>query len=148
MQNNINYKNRPRFSLDEARRSYKTGNAIKHILDNQDGTYSMMSHINCEHCDYCDQYNDWYKSKKLEGFEYPHISELDPPTFIGQEDPYKMQKVKHGENYGLINSFNPENTITLGEVEKYWTKVISETISLEDFKKVLTEKGYTIIYGK
>lgn len=26
---------------------------ITHILENNDKSYSVMSHINCEHCDYC-----------------------------------------------------------------------------------------------
>ena len=141
-----NFKNRGRYSLEKVKELCETGNTINHIIDNEDGTYSVMCHINCEHCDYCDLSNEWWDNKKSEGLSYDEICKLEKPTFKAQEDPYKFQKVYVPENYGLINSFNPENSITLAEVEKYWEKVISNTISLEDFKKVLvSELKYIIV---
>lgn len=140
-----NFKTRERFSLETVRDISKRGNSISHVIDNQDGTYSVMSHINCEHCDYCDQSNDWWNKQKTLGLKYEEISKLDVPIFIAQEDPYKTQKVKHPENYGLINSYNPKNEITLVEVEKYWNKVIREVVTLEEFKQVLIEKKYNLM---
>jgi hypothetical protein len=57
-----NFANRPRFGEAEVR-EYLAGearqsNAIHHLLDNQDHTFSVMSHIVCEHCDYCDDQGD------------------------------------------------------------------------------------------
>lgn len=33
-------------------------NVITHVLANDDKTFSVMSHIVCEHCDYCDSQGD------------------------------------------------------------------------------------------
>lgn len=33
-------------------------NMIAHLLDNQDGTYSLVYHIVCEYCDYCESQGD------------------------------------------------------------------------------------------
>lgn len=32
--------------------------SIHHVIDNGDGTFSLMSHINCEHCDFCQEYEE------------------------------------------------------------------------------------------
>jgi len=55
--------------------------SISHILDNEDGTYSVMSHINCEWCDYCGDQR----------------MVLDPDKeatdiHVYKEDPYENQK--------------------------------------------------------
>lgn len=34
------------------------GPKVAHLLNNQDGTYSVMSHIVCDWCDYCDTQGD------------------------------------------------------------------------------------------
>jgi hypothetical protein len=53
--NHYTFENRPRGTLEQVQ-SYieaSVGGAVPHIVDNQDGTYSVVSHINCEYCDYC-----------------------------------------------------------------------------------------------
>ena len=49
------FKNRDRYTETEARDILEntTSNVIMHLLDNEDGTFSIMGHIVCEHCDYC-----------------------------------------------------------------------------------------------
>lgn len=43
----------------EAREQLKqSGNMIIHLLSNDDGTFSLMRHIVCEHCHYCDVQGD------------------------------------------------------------------------------------------
>ena len=45
---------------DEARAdidNYK-GPMIRHLLSNDDGSFSIMSHINCNWCDYCGTQGD------------------------------------------------------------------------------------------
>lgn len=50
---------RPRFSEDVARAGLlRDSNVVTHLLDNEDGTFSLMSHINCEWCDYCSTQGD------------------------------------------------------------------------------------------
>ena len=98
----MSFATRPRFSLVEARASLaKPSNAICHLLDNQDGTFSIMSHINCEHCDYCDEYNNWWELKKTNGLTFAEICKLEDPPFVAKEDPYAIQRIKMPENYGL-----------------------------------------------
>lgn len=46
-----------RGTLEEARLAASKGNMTSHILDNQDGTYSIMSHLVCEWCDYCEEFD-------------------------------------------------------------------------------------------
>ena len=54
------FEERWRGTLEEAMECYLTPtNAITHLLYNDDGTYSIMSHIVCEHCDYCDEQGAW-----------------------------------------------------------------------------------------
>ena len=50
------HKDRWRGTLEEARAHAEKPKgllSVSHVLDNGDGTYSVMSHINCEWCDYC-----------------------------------------------------------------------------------------------
>lgn len=96
------FQDRERMSLEDAKKACKLGGYIKHILDNQDGTYSLMGHINCEHCDYCDESNEWWESQKNQGLNYEEICKLNP-IHLPKEDPYERQKVKCPENYGLIS---------------------------------------------
>lgn len=52
--------NRPRFSFDEIQKAYRNSksNTIEHIIYNEDTKdFSMMSHIVCEFCLYCEMEN-------------------------------------------------------------------------------------------
>lgn len=89
---NSNFENRDRFDLATARRIANTGNTINHILYNTDCTHSVMSHINCEHCDYCDEQNNWWEMQKQAGFTYEQIIKLPAPVHIAKADPYEKQK--------------------------------------------------------
>lgn len=97
------FEQRERFSLEKARELVKTGNMIKHILINDDNTYSVMSHINCEFCDYCDLYNEWWYKQESDGLSYEEICKLEKPVFAAKSDPYEIQKIRMPENYGLIS---------------------------------------------
>jgi hypothetical protein len=50
------FANRMRMTLEQAQRVIDApSNRIRHILKNDDDTYSIMGHIVCEFCDYCDE---------------------------------------------------------------------------------------------
>lgn len=56
-----NFDERDRYTEAEARQyltDWAGSNATLHLLKNDDGTFSIMSHINCEWCDYCDERGD------------------------------------------------------------------------------------------
>lgn len=96
----LEFKNRERITLEEAQRAMGLGGYIRHILDNRDGTYSLMGHINCEFCDYCQLNNEWYGERKSEGLTYKEIEKLPYPIFPAKEDPYEEQKLYNPANYG------------------------------------------------
>lgn len=56
----MTFENRWRGTEKEARISLlnSKSNMIGHLLDNQDNTFSIMSHIVCEYCDYCEEQGD------------------------------------------------------------------------------------------
>lgn len=55
----MNFDDRERMTLDDAKFvAERPTNVITHLLSNDDGTFSVMSHIVCEHCDYCDSQGD------------------------------------------------------------------------------------------
>ena len=49
------FKERARYTEVDARRllAETTSSMFQHLLDNEDGTFSIMAHIVCEYCDYC-----------------------------------------------------------------------------------------------
>ncbi len=74
---------RPRFDLETALKVVKHSEGwVPHLLDNEDGTYSVMSHITCEQCDYCDDYfeadPDGTKYDLYEGNIMIHRVKADP----------------------------------------------------------------------
>lgn len=78
----MSHEDRPRYSLEECRQACVEGsNAIMHVLDNGDETYSIMQHIVCEWCDYCDTQGDCRSGGGPADFE--------PVPF--KEDPYENQ---------------------------------------------------------
>jgi hypothetical protein len=47
---------RPRFSrIDAEMVLAKPSNMVRHLTDNGDGTFSIVGHIVCAWCDYCDE---------------------------------------------------------------------------------------------
>jgi lipoate synthase len=76
-----NYEDRPRYTEEEARRILAEGAcaAIMHLLLNDDGTFSIMYHIVCEHCDYCDSQGDARRKKDIEAVP-------------AKPDPYEFQE--------------------------------------------------------
>lgn len=92
----INFKDRPRLSLEEAKKAVKEATGwICHLIQNGEWefndreytppTYSVMMHINCEWCDYCDAANVAYRS----GIRY---STDHPLIHLAKEDPYENEK--------------------------------------------------------
>lgn len=79
------FENRERLTLEQAETVAARG-GIAHIIVNDDKTYSVMSHINCEHCDYCAETN------------------LGIHIHNAKSDPYEFQKINVPENYGLPSS--------------------------------------------
>ncbi len=54
------FADRSRVTLEEAKalvvdHDHPSILGIRHILDNGDGTFSVMCHISCEWCDYCEE---------------------------------------------------------------------------------------------
>lgn len=87
------FKNRSRMSFEDAKRIIdEDGTYFAHLLDNSDGTYSVMSHINCEHCDYCEEKDSWYKAGIRD-------NELKYKSHLAKADPYENQRKKFPENY-------------------------------------------------
>lgn len=136
------FKDRPRFTLEEAQKIVGQGNWIAHIMNNQDGTYSVMGHIVCEHCDYCDLENEWWDKQKKDGLNPEENWKLGQPTFPPIEDPYERQKVKCPENYGMDTI---GNVVEWDEINRYWKAVIPNTISLNEFRESLEKRGYNIV---
>ena len=75
---------RDRFTFEKAKEIVMSKSAWrKHLLDNQDGTFSTMGHIACEWCDYCDAEENvrW---------------DLDAPVHIAKPNAYEEQERKYG----------------------------------------------------
>lgn len=54
-----NFNDRVRLPESTARKLLnEPTNMIVHLLKNEDGTFSLMYHIVCDHCDYCDTQED------------------------------------------------------------------------------------------
>jgi hypothetical protein len=71
------FEDRARMTLEEARSvCERPTNVITHLLSNDDGTFSVMSHIVCEHCDYCDSQGDCREGGKA--------------AVPAKDDPYEM----------------------------------------------------------
>jgi hypothetical protein len=77
-----NYEDRFRYTEEEARRILvdEADAAIMHLLLNDDGTFSIMSHIVCEHCDYCDSQGDARLQHDIEAV----AAKPDPYEFQGE----------------------------------------------------------------
>lgn len=70
---------RARFDLDEATRYLQEPSGmVRHLLVNKDGTYSIMSHIVCEWCDYCTTQGD------CRGVETPVAVPAKPDPYEGE----------------------------------------------------------------
>jgi len=83
------FDNRPRFTEEEARRDlvdYPSAK-ITHLISNDDGTFSLLGHIVCEYCDYCEEQGDCRGN-------YNAIA------FPAKEDPYENETKKLHERYG------------------------------------------------
>ncbi len=74
--------NRDRSTLEVARNVANNliHDRISHLLDNGDGTYSVMCHIVCEWCDYCDSQGDCRLKPDCVPVPY-------------QDDPYQGQEI-------------------------------------------------------
>jgi len=80
------FADRDRGDLETVTKWYKeTSGWIPHMLLNDDGTYSIMLHINCEWCDYCEAEDAASRVGIRNGWS------LDRPPLIHQakEDPYE-----------------------------------------------------------
>lgn len=50
------YNERSRMTLEQAlKKKAEPTNMISHLMRNEDETYSLVYHINCEFCDYCEE---------------------------------------------------------------------------------------------
>lgn len=66
--------------------------SIRHLLYNDDGTFSVMRHINCEWCDYCMFSEREYERLITLGKTPEQASESVRRTaWSAQEDPYTFQ---------------------------------------------------------
>lgn len=54
----MSFENRKRMSFNEAVEAFeKPTNTISHLTYNDDGTFSIVDHINCEYCRFCEAEN-------------------------------------------------------------------------------------------
>ena len=72
---------RERMTLDEAFAAVQKGNMIEHIVKNDDDTFSIVAHIVCEYCDFCEESHN----KTLS--EYGRDAYLGP--FLFKDDIYE-----------------------------------------------------------
>lgn len=87
---------RPRFKTLEEAISYSEGPwssiySVHHILLNPEGDFSVMCHINCEFCDYCEAANEDHSL---------HINEAKYRTcgpHPYREDPYTIRDAREAE---------------------------------------------------
>ncbi len=78
---------RRRMTRQEAEEALnEDSNMIAHLLENEDGTFSLMYHIVCEWCDFCDEQGDCRFSKGIAACK-------------AKEDPYENQRQKEREVY-------------------------------------------------
>jgi len=76
----MNFIERERFNLETATEVYKRpSNTLRHLLDNGDGTYSVMGHIVCEWCDYCE-----VERNNKEGVVTIHSAQENPYEKVGR----------------------------------------------------------------
>jgi hypothetical protein len=89
-----NFEDRQRFSTFEEVKAAaeKCTGWIVHILKNDDKSFSLMMHINCEFCDYCTACNTAYEA----GIRYTDTRERGgyPLVHRAVADPYKMSATK------------------------------------------------------
>lgn len=77
-----NFENRLRFTESQAREALmEPTNMISHLLDNGDGTFSIMYHIVCAWCDYCEDQGDCRMRP-------------DAPAVPAKEDPYENENLR------------------------------------------------------
>lgn len=81
------FKDRDRYgTYEEALEAYKKGTGwILHILVNEERDFSIMGHLVCEWCDYCDQRNLAFKAGLRYSNDYPLVH-------MAKEDPYEDNK--------------------------------------------------------
>lgn len=82
-----NFENRDRYkNYAEALEVYKKNIGwIVHLLLNDEGDFSIMGHINCEWCNYCEQQNIAYKAGLRYSDDYPLVHKA-------KENPYEEEK--------------------------------------------------------
>jgi len=73
----------------------KPSNRVAHVLANDDGTYSIMRHINCEWCDFCAAEEKTRKHKLADVVAVRGVQTPDGRTWTihpYKENPYEEQK--------------------------------------------------------
>lgn len=106
---------RHKMSLEEARKvAMKT--AICHVVENSDNTYSVVGHINCEYCDFCEEASAIWQANKAKGMSFEELRKKDLELVHGfKEDIYSEQKIKHPENYYVFDvRFSDEDKVFIG----------------------------------
>lgn len=92
------FEDRPRYMYEKMlEEMQKPEGWVKHALLNDDGTYSIMRHINCEWCDYCTAANVAYASGARSTEEQPFIHRA-------KEDPYEYQNLENNA-HGFMGDF-------------------------------------------
>jgi len=98
---------RPRWDEAKAREVVsKSYGWIPHLLDNGDGTFSVMGHITCERCDYCDEsYKEDPDGTKYDLYDRPMVHKfLEDPyagrAVIEQEAARRFLELSEGEQDG------------------------------------------------
>lgn len=89
----MTHEDRPRFTLDEALKELQLETFwIRHLLDNGDGTYSIMSHIPCDWCDYCETQGNAVGKVDIQAVPFQN----DPREHIHKA--YERERAEYLEN--------------------------------------------------
>lgn len=130
------FEDRPRYTYEEMIKEMQKPEAwVKHALLNDDGTYSVMRHINCEWCDYCDAANAAYDSGL-------RSTEARPFIHMVKEDPYEHQNLENNA-HGFMGDF-----FRIRENYKYAFPLWFEKMLNSWFKEFSEKVGYTEPFGQ
>jgi len=124
------FKERERMSYQDAIKTLrKYSNMIAHLLLNDDGTFSIMYHIVCEWCDYCQLQGD---CRLLENDDGSDITPL-----LAKSNPYSM--------HDCLLSLETKSLEELLNIyrSRDWTQYnIDPLVTVDDIKKIILQKQY------
>lgn len=128
------FENRERFqTFEEAKKIVDNAEGwISHILINEDGTYSVMSHINCEWCVYCETKRVVHQLG-IYSYNTKTFDEDHPLVHKALPDPYNFEDTRNFfENLKIFDPYRDPN------------KPIAEVDFLKKLEKLINESRWTL----